>query len=818
MFSRENNVQLMARIWMAVNAKHFDEGFLLLSQTSPQYRNDSWFLAQARCWLGIKNHGETLKSLSMIKGSTKKTALLCWAYCYKEMGQYGKALKIFEQIPDEEKDKSILISLTHCYEKMGQYDEALKIYDNLLSRSKEKQTLINLARCYQAMGQHDKSIMTLRQITNWEIDKEALLGFVSCYRDIGKYDEAVKSYNHILSMYNDTRTGGGKQILISLIRCYEEMGQYEKALNLYYFLLNGNKDKHTLISIAHCYEKMGEHDGALRAFYCVPNWGSDTEVLLALACCYQEMGQYEEALKHYDFLLNIEKDKRTLISLASCYESMGQHTKAIRIFHQIPCWEKDKEVLLNLARCYQQMAQYNHSLKTFYQIPNWEKDNEALLGLAHCYQEMGWNERTLHAYQMAIKQFPYDYTICYQWCHYLIEQSYPDAKNILEKCIKQFPDRISFYLLKATYESQQKKASVALDTLNRTVQRFPYNVDTYLALIRHHLFSRQMNAAKKCQQDCFERFKFNHQLFRQIQKLLNAEAIIQYWGEDYAMDEKEIKVGLSLLVPAAFALVAGLSGEYYLVGDAVHALLNNEPPSPPQNIDLVVTSDINELQVKGFFPCSSNAHLYTTKINDFLVNCYVILAPHTLSRDFTITALYCNSEGYVLDPTGMGIDDFNKKTLRTIGHPLLRFQEDPIRILRAIKYIVSGYTPTPDVKDALKNWRPFLDYDCAPMRAIIRKHFASTNKIEYIKQLQHYGLLQKIFNIIPDDILEVTVRKLEESVKTYPARSSYSARQNDIVCRWPSLYLFRSYGDYDMSKLQTSSPGALGLTFVKNIH
>lgn len=55
-------------------------------------------------------------------------------------------------------------------------------------------------------------------------------------------------------------------------------------------------------------------------------------------------------------------------------------------------------------------------------------------------------------------------------------------------------------------------------------------------------------------------------------------------------------------------------------------------------------------------------------------------------RDFTINGLFYDlQQGTVIDYVG-GLRDIERKTLRMIGDPDIRFQEDPIRILRAIKF------------------------------------------------------------------------------------------------------------------------------------
>ena len=58
----------------------------------------------------------------------------------------------------------------------------------------------------------------------------------------------------------------------------------------------------------------------------------------------------------------------------------------------------------------------------------------------------------------------------------------------------------------------------------------------------------------------------------------------------------------------------------------------------------------------------------------------------TLFRDFTINSLYLNMKTMdILDFVG-GYQDLNNKRLKSIGDSSKRFREDPVRILRAIRF------------------------------------------------------------------------------------------------------------------------------------
>jgi poly(A) polymerase len=92
--------------------------------------------------------------------------------------------------------------------------------------------------------------------------------------------------------------------------------------------------------------------------------------------------------------------------------------------------------------------------------------------------------------------------------------------------------------------------------------------------------------------------------------------------------------------------------------------------------------------------------------------------PHedAIRRDFTINGLFYDLDrDEVIDYCG-GVPDLRAGVVRTIGEPDVRFREDPVRILRAIKFgarLDLGIAP--DVYDAMVDLREELSR-CAPPR------------------------------------------------------------------------------------------------------
>ncbi|MCD4717216.1 MAG: HD domain-containing protein [Desulfobacterales bacterium] len=78
-------------------------------------------------------------------------------------------------------------------------------------------------------------------------------------------------------------------------------------------------------------------------------------------------------------------------------------------------------------------------------------------------------------------------------------------------------------------------------------------------------------------------------------------------------------------------------------------------------------------------------------------------------RDFTINAMAFDSEtGGILDPRG-GKADIKKKLLRAVGDPEERFREDPLRLLRAVRFATElKFRIEPETLNTLTQMTPLL--------------------------------------------------------------------------------------------------------------
>lgn len=70
-------------------------------------------------------------------------------------------------------------------------------------------------------------------------------------------------------------------------------------------------------------------------------------------------------------------------------------------------------------------------------------------------------------------------------------------------------------------------------------------------------------------------------------------------------------------------------------------------------------------------------------------------------RDFTINALYLDIKGVVHDPNGVGIKHIKKRKLDFVGDVEQRIKEDPLRIMRGIRFLSLGFDATRNTRNAL---------------------------------------------------------------------------------------------------------------------
>ncbi len=118
-----------------------------------------------------------------------------------------------------------------------------------------------------------------------------------------------------------------------------------------------------------------------------------------------------------------------------------------------------------------------------------------------------------------------------------------------------------------------------------------------------------------------------------------------------------------------------------------------------------------------------------------------------IRRDFTVNALYYNIRDFsVVDFIG-GMEDHSAGVLKLIGDPVTRYKEDPVRMLRAVRFSVKlGFSLDPSCEKPLFELAPLLAaIPAARLYDEALKLFLSGKGLQTFEMLRHYGLFSILF-------------------------------------------------------------------------
>ncbi|MBI5401314.1 HDIG domain-containing protein [Candidatus Wolfebacteria bacterium] len=265
--------------------------------------------------------------------------------------------------------------------------------------------------------------------------------------------------------------------------------------------------------------------------------------------------------------------------------------------------------------------------------------------------------------------------------------------------------------------------------------------------------------------------------------------------------------------------------EAYLVGGCVRDLLLKKEPK-----DWDITTDAKPEQIQKIFLDSVYENKFGTvgvktesedpKLKVVEITTYRIEGKYTdkrhpdeikfaktieedLSRrDFTINAIalrILNSQSSILNPNLIdpykGQDDLKNKTIRTVGNPEQRFNEDALRLVRAVRFAAElGFEIEKETETAIKNEAGLLEMIAKErIRDEFIKLIMTSNAKEGIEKSEELNLLKYILPELREGIgvtqnkhhiysvWEHNLRALDYAVsKNYPLEIRLASLLHDV--------------------------------------
>lgn len=219
-----------------------------------------------------------------------------------------------------------------------------------------------------------------------------------------------------------------------------------------------------------------------------------------------------------------------------------------------------------------------------------------------------------------------------------------------------------------------------------------------------------------------------------------------------------------------------------LVGGAVRDVLLGQKPK-----DFDVTTDATPQQIRSLFRNSriigrrfqivhirygreiievatfrSNAEKTHDELNDkgqiLRDNNFGTIDDDAIRRDFTVNALYYDIKDFAVLDYAQGIDDLDNKVMRLIGDPEVRYKEDPVRMLRGIRFAAKlGFL----IEESAARYIFELGH--------LLKNIPSARLFEELLKLFHSGHAARSFELLRHyDVLQYLLPATDQYLKNEP--------------------------------------------------
>ena len=189
-------------------------------------------------------------------------------------------------------------------------------------------------------------------------------------------------------------------------------------------------------------------------------------------------------------------------------------------------------------------------------------------------------------------------------------------------------------------------------------------------------------------------------------------------------------------------------------------------------------------------------------------------------RDFTINAMYYDPASQVVLDYHGGIADIRNKTLRVIGVPEARFREDPVRLLRVVRFAAKlKFTIDPATSAPIAVMAPLINnVPAARVFDEMLKLLMSGQALACLQQLRkeglHHGLLPLLDVVLEQPLgekfvtlaLDSTDQRIRQGKPVSPGFLFASLLWHQVLEKWTA---YQAAGEYPIPALHLAADDVL---------
>jgi poly(A) polymerase len=189
-------------------------------------------------------------------------------------------------------------------------------------------------------------------------------------------------------------------------------------------------------------------------------------------------------------------------------------------------------------------------------------------------------------------------------------------------------------------------------------------------------------------------------------------------------------------------------------------------------------------------------------------------------RDFTINAMYYDPAAQIVLDYHKGIPDIRNKTLRMIGVPEARYREDPVRLLRVVRFAAKlNFTIDPATQAPIQVMAPLINnVPAARVFDEMLKLLMSGQAMACLQQLRkeglHHGLLPLLDVVLEQPLgekfvtlaLDSTDQRIRQGKPVSPGFLFAALLWHEVVEKWNA---YQAAGEYPIPALHLAADDVL---------
>ncbi len=273
--------------------------------------------------------------------------------CAKAFEPWEKALKLYQEISDNENQAVILEQLGNAHYCLSDYTKAIEFYNDALEIAKKSnylqrqvKNLANLSNVYNSLADYEvatkyysDALKILDQNQDAQFKAEVLQSRSNIYISQGKYNEAIQDLSQALAI--DKNSSSVAKAKVSLANIYYSLSDYNKAIQ-YYKEAAEFIPSESLGGLGNVYLALGDtikaidfHSSSLAKAQQNEDKEAEGNALNNLANSLHQAGKLPEAEKYLRDAIAIWENLRITLNDANKISIFEKQTRSYRLLQKV---------------------------------------------------------------------------------------------------------------------------------------------------------------------------------------------------------------------------------------------------------------------------------------------------------------------------------------------------------------------------------------------------------------------------------------------------------------------------------------------------